>query len=301
MSEAIERTKRSLDLIPYILEHQGISLEELAKKFNVSTETLYEDLNLLFCCGLPGYTPLELIDISFDEGYVSVSNPQVLDVPRKLSKNELLRLHLGLELLQKFAPQQLLSRILKLQNNITSHLSFSSPYELIDKVSTENLKIVVEALQNGKTLIFDYSSANSDSLSKRTIEVHGIMENIERIYIEGQEQSSGEIKTFRLDRMKNLVVGEYAGNKIFPEVENSNRTKYKLAISKSAQSFLLENSSVILESHETENGYLALLGEVSEGWLISEIFAHGGEVTVQEPYELKLKIKEMANMRLLKS
>ena len=67
MSDALMRTKRSLDLIPFILEHQGITMEELAKKFNVSKDVLFEDLNMLFCCGLPGYTPLELIDMSFDD------------------------------------------------------------------------------------------------------------------------------------------------------------------------------------------------------------------------------------------
>ena len=139
MSEALERTKRSLDLIPYVLEHQGITLDELAHKFNISTETLYEDLNLLFCCGLPGYTPLELIDLSFDDGYVSVLEPQELDVPRKLSKQELLRLHLGLEICDKYAPKHLKPRIKKLQDQLSKLMTSSAPIEIVmeeDRKST---------------------------------------------------------------------------------------------------------------------------------------------------------------------
>ena len=66
MSEsALERTSRALDLVPYLLEHQGISITELAEVFGVSENQINEDLILIHMCGLPGYTPLELIDMYY--------------------------------------------------------------------------------------------------------------------------------------------------------------------------------------------------------------------------------------------
>ena len=44
----ITRTARLLDLIPYISSHQGIHIDELAKEFDVSSETIAKDLDLLF-------------------------------------------------------------------------------------------------------------------------------------------------------------------------------------------------------------------------------------------------------------
>ena len=64
MSEsALERTARALDLIPYLLEHQGASVAELAARFSVTELQITQDLTMLHMCGLPGYTPLELMDM----------------------------------------------------------------------------------------------------------------------------------------------------------------------------------------------------------------------------------------------
>ena len=68
----LERTARLLDLVPYINSHQGISLKELADVFHVTQAQMTNDLTTLWMCGLPGYTPLELIDLSFDTGFVSI-------------------------------------------------------------------------------------------------------------------------------------------------------------------------------------------------------------------------------------
>src|SRR5665647_333696 len=92
----LERTARLLNLVPYLVAHQGVSVEKLAEEFDVSESQLLEDLNTLWMCGLPGYTPLELIDLSFDSGYVTIWNAETLQQPRSLSRDEALTLVLGL-------------------------------------------------------------------------------------------------------------------------------------------------------------------------------------------------------------
>lgn len=298
MSEALDRTKRSLDLIPYILEHQGISLEELAHKFNVSTDVLYEDLNLLFCCGLPGYTPLELIDITFEDGVVSVSEPQALDVPRRLSKEELLRLHLGLELCIRFAPKKLEERIANLQTEISKLMTSSAPIVIIMEDVTEKIKIVLEAINIGSTISFRYASAKSDSTTDREILPYAVSENMNQIYIEGLELVSKTDKSFRLDRATEIRIGKNGSEITKSHRIESNGAGIKLKVHHSAQNFLSENSSIILESHNRDYGYEVHLREISESWLISEIFANGGGVEVIEPAKLRGHISELAKSRL---
>ena len=53
------RALRAMDLIPYILENPGISISNLSEKFSVSEKQIESDLQLIFLCGLPGYTPYE--------------------------------------------------------------------------------------------------------------------------------------------------------------------------------------------------------------------------------------------------
>ena len=90
VENAALRAIRLLDLVPYIVSHPGISIAELAREFSISRDEVLKDLNLLFLCGLPGYTPLELIDISFDEESVVIRDPQNLAAPRNLNESEAL-------------------------------------------------------------------------------------------------------------------------------------------------------------------------------------------------------------------
>ena len=88
-STPVEKAARLLDLVPFISTHQGIALSELAAEFNLTESELLSDLNTLWMCGLPGYTPLELIDLEFESGYVSIRNAEVLQRVRLLTKQEL--------------------------------------------------------------------------------------------------------------------------------------------------------------------------------------------------------------------
>ena len=101
MSEsALDRTARALDLVPYLLEHQGISIAELAQVFGVSEKQINDDLILIHMCGLPGYTPLELIEMYYEDGYVTVSDPQSLKKPRSMTSSEITSLLVSLDLLK---------------------------------------------------------------------------------------------------------------------------------------------------------------------------------------------------------
>jgi predicted DNA-binding transcriptional regulator YafY len=88
------RALRLLDLVPYVLRNPGISIKGLANHFEMSRDELIKDLNLLFMCGLPGYTPLELIDLSFEDGVVEVRDPQNLKAPRNFNESEALALRI---------------------------------------------------------------------------------------------------------------------------------------------------------------------------------------------------------------
>ena len=82
---ALERTGSALDLIPFISNNPGWSIAALAEKFDTTPSQIMKDLEMLFMCGLPGYSHLELIDLEIDEDYVSVRNAQNLGRPRQLS------------------------------------------------------------------------------------------------------------------------------------------------------------------------------------------------------------------------
>ena len=73
MNASQERLPRLLALVPYLIARPGIALDDAAADFGVTARQLRKDLELLWMCGLPGYGPGDLIDLSFEGDTISVN------------------------------------------------------------------------------------------------------------------------------------------------------------------------------------------------------------------------------------
>jgi proteasome accessory factor C len=82
------RLRRVLALVPWILAHPGVTLAELAERFEVSEGELERDLELLPMCGLPPYTADRLIDVSVVDGAVEIRLAEYFERPLRLSPAE---------------------------------------------------------------------------------------------------------------------------------------------------------------------------------------------------------------------
>lgn len=82
------RLARLLNLVPYFIANPGISPAEAAEELGVSTTQLMTDLNQLWVCGLPGYGPGDLIDLSFSEESIEVTFSAGIDRPLRLTSTE---------------------------------------------------------------------------------------------------------------------------------------------------------------------------------------------------------------------
>ena len=89
-----------LNLLPYFEAHPGISLMEASKDLGRSPKELMDDLNSLWCCGLPGLFPGDLVDLDHTYKSVKVTNAQGMDKPLRLTHTEAGALLLALESLE---------------------------------------------------------------------------------------------------------------------------------------------------------------------------------------------------------
>jgi len=62
-----ERLGRMLVIVPFLVQHPGSELSEVARAFDVPVDQLRRDLDLLFMSGLPPYGPGDLIEVDVDE------------------------------------------------------------------------------------------------------------------------------------------------------------------------------------------------------------------------------------------
>ena len=192
-----------LDLVPFITTHQGISIKDLAKEFAITSEELLDDLNTLWMCGLPGYTPLELIDLSFESGYVSIRNAEILQKVRLLTKEELVVIAIGLDFLKESLSkdrEDLVLAITSLQMKIKSLIGDIA--QVTPTVDSAHRAVILRALKERKNLEIEYHSLIRDQISTRVVTPLELGEDkgIE-VLLAYCSKASG-FRTFRLDNVK---------------------------------------------------------------------------------------------------
>ena len=279
MSEAsTTRTARALDLVPFLLENQGISVEELADEFGITQMQILEDLNLLFVCGLPGYSPLELIDMNFEDGYVTVSDPQVLDRPRKLSKPELTTLLVSLEVMKTMANPDVRQELEGLQVKLRAVLDLKPTIDVVvNEPADAKLDEILQAIVRGCAVEINYLSAHSDKESWRTIIPNRVYVEGKHTYIESWCITSQGERVFRLDRI--LAIRKRS--------DHEPGDDYLLFVSDNARIFIEENSAVIANTEKISNGYEVLVTAIDQDWLVRTIAGFGPEIAVLNPPALK--------------
>lgn len=304
-SSGLERTERLLDLVPYLATHQGIALEELAQEFSVSTSQITEDLTTLWMCGLPGYTPLELMDISFDTGVVSISNADTLARPRVLNRDEVLALVLGLETLQGDANpgnEQLVETISRLVSKLIGLVDAGVQQKVqagTSALSTERARLERGIASRGAVKIA-YHSISRDEVSHRVIHPLEFSVSKEFDYVLAYCELTRSYRTFRLDRIVDVTTMTSLEN---PPPRETSKADEKFTISLRVDSRLRDvvegfNLDPTATNVDTRNEIQ--VESFSADWAIRQIMSLGGEVALQAPQELRVSLQERA-LRALKA
>jgi len=295
ISAPLERTARLLDLVPYISSHQGISLKELAQTFKVDQGQMTSDLTTLWMCGLPGYTPLELMDLDFESGFVTIHNAETLSKPRAISFDEGVALVLGLDLLRSaISPDRndLLGRIDLLSQRLAGLIKLPSALSASTPVNQEVSSAVSEALRSGMGLQIIYHSLYRDELSTRIIFPIEMVEKDGHFYLSSYCYSALDFREFRVDRIQGAMV--QAVQKEIPKstIEQSSYTATikvltptRAIAERFKQSELAVNATFDFETYSLQ-------------WMERSIMASGRAVCLQSPPEVRRSIAVMAQSML---
>ena len=267
---SMPRIARLVDLVPFISSHQGIPIATLAEKFQISTEELQEDLFLLWCCGLPGHTPLELMDFEFESGFVSVRNADQLKKPRALSQAEISTLIVGLEVLGTDQARALGNKLRKL---IDSAISYEPTY------SESFSPRLQKAIEQNFTVSISYNGKIREIIP---IEIYC---ESDAEYLKAFSKSANDRRTFKISKIESLTVS--AKHELVPNFVPSSEIRIPVSISVNR-----EARRVREVLGETEN-----FSVFSTEWLISAIFGLGGAVTVLDP-KIRAEIKNRAKAAL---
>ena len=298
VDNAANRALRTMDLIPYILENPGVSIGKLAKQFSVTEKQIESDLQLVFMCGLPGYTPYELIDLIFEDGVVSIIDPQVLDKPRRFTKSELVVIALGLQLLGELSTSDStrLSKIKLLSNKITQLGGSNSIIFAPSSSKSPFVEVISKAITNKKGLTIQYQSLVKDEVSIRTVFPHNLYFMNGNLYLSAMDLAAKADRVFKVELIKTCEVGD----DISSEVVNDNNSTLEvvLDVQKTYKNFIERNSSIITAVEEQKNCFRVHLKLSNLEWLKRSILSNSPGIKVISPSLLAQEVAALATSLL---
>jgi len=292
---SLARTARLLDLVPYLTTHQGISITELAKTFDTTVKEITDDLNTLWMCGLPGYTPLELIDLEFESGFVSIRNAETLAAPRALDRAEALSIYMGLDLLSaelSNSSESLISEIANLQDQLRAQLISAPQVQIEANLTSEFRALILRAIRRRGWLEITYHSAANDQLSKRAVAPYELSQSGSHEYLQGFCGSAKAVRNFRADRIvevSDIADQVWPSNQVNGDVD---AIEYVIKVHVASRQVL-----EVLPQVEVGSSSATIQG-FSESWISRAILSLAGQVEATEPSGIRAAVHARAEAAL---
>ncbi|PXY22446.1 helix-turn-helix transcriptional regulator [Prauserella muralis] len=310
MSGSTERLPRLLALVPYLLARPGIKIEQAAHDFDVSARQLRKDLELLWMCGLPGYGPGDLIDLSFDGDTVSVTYDAGMNRPLRLTGGEASALVIALKALAETPGVVDTDAVHRAIAKIEAAAGDARPSGVVvghavrEREATARTRETVRAaLQAGRALHLRYYTASKDQVTERTVDPMRLLIVQANSYLEAWCRRAQAVRMFRLDRIDRLEVldeparppadarptdvsdGVFTPDESYPDAELVLDPDTRWV----AEYYPCE------ELAELDGGRLRVrMRYGDESWMVRLVLGLGGGVRVEKPAQLAQAVRQRA-------
>jgi proteasome accessory factor C len=295
-----DQLKRMLQLVPFLVHHQGLHISEVAERFGISREELEADLRILICSGLPEGYPDDLLDIRWDDDHVFIIQDLDLNRPVRFTVDEACALLTGLEALNGLPGiaegGTLESVTLKLMAAAGEEglkaAAVAGPEVAPEDSAT--LEAARDAIRNGAQLRLQYLAPQRDAVTERDIDPHRLYSLDNTWYLEAYCHSAQGLRNFRLDRIQSL---EPNGRPVASTSSPANGFPVKLFTPNDDDAVVVleltrQGAGLADEYYAERTAALPdgnLLAEIRFGspdWLPGFAAQHGGAVRILRPAEL---------------
>lgn len=307
MSSA-DRLPRLLALVPYLMSHPGAQVPEVARLFGLTEKQLIDDLQLVWMCGLPGHTPGDLIDVSWDGGEILIDNADTIARPLRLAVDEASALLIALRMLAElpgFEDRDALARVIAKLEQAAGEAAAAVSNQVAVEVDAapDALATVNDALRRGRRLSLRYYVPGRDEITPREVDPMRVVMADGRSYLEGWCYRAEGMRLFRLDRILGAEVLDVPASPP-EEAEPLDLTEGVFRPSPTDQLVELEVTAAgrwIAEYYPCER--VTELGEGrlrvalrarDQGWLVRLALRLGDSGRVVSPPELAVRVREAA-------
>tara|TARA_B100000700_G_C15031912_1_gene851009 strand:- start:687 stop:1673 length:987 start_codon:yes stop_codon:yes gene_type:complete len=258
MLKATERLERLVSMVPWLIENNGATINELVDRFQYPRETLLNDLTkVLFFVGPHPHTPDNLIEINLQDDEVWISQANYLARPLNLTYAEAFSLLAkGKMLLQLIDVDSAHSSLVSALDKVANCIGANQDQVVIDPGvrDSEIYQITNKSLLNRKKMAINYYSFNEDYLSDRTIQPLGLGINDRYLYLRAYCEVACDFRTFRMDR---IIYAEVSDEDIDTELLEGLEVEPV-------------QKPIDFDFQFPEEGWATLLVKESDSWIVSK-------------------------------
>jgi predicted DNA-binding transcriptional regulator YafY len=282
------------EIVYIILERGKISARELAERFEVTTRTIYRDVDSLSAAGIPVFMT------KGRNGGLSLLSDFVLDktVLTQSEKDEILSALAGLSATGRDEADGALSKL--------ASLFGESGYNWIETDFSgwgwaqglkDSFSMLKEAILARRLLTFDYFGSKGEK-TNRVVEPLKLVFRGQSWYLYAYCRTRGNVRYFKLSRMEKIIIQNESFSRKTPErvipKEQSNPVYEMIDVRFRAFgpiSFRIYDEYPHRCIQEEDNGNLIVETSMPRGeWLNSYFLSYGENIEVLEPRELRNKL-----------
>ncbi len=291
------KMNRLFEMVYILMNKKMVTARELAEHFEVSSRTIYRDVDVLSLAGIPVYTE------KGKGGGICLLPSFVLNksILSEQEQNEILSALQGLSAVKTEETGQVLQKLSTIFNKSTVNwmeVDFSDWSFRNGGVFHELKTGILER----RVVEFDYFSTYGEKTHRR-IEPIQLWFKSRAWYIKGFCLERQDVRVFKLTRAKNFVVTEerfgerrlmqsQTGTDVHEHVRKDVTLKFKIA---SAMTYRVydEFDEDMVEKQE-DGSYVVTVTWPEDDWLYGHVLSYGEHVEVLEPEHIREIIEEKA-------
>ncbi len=203
-----------LSLVPFLMDHERISVQDAADHFGVKPQQVRDAVELIAVSGIPGetgqYQHGDLFDLAWDDfeenDQIRLTNLVAIDDAPRFSGREAAALIAGLQYLSALPENSDRSAIATLMAKLSRGASgLPSQFAVEGSESDETLALIRESVTSGLQLEFDYVNSRGEH-ERRRVDPLRIESMDADWYLRGWCHLREAVRTFRIDRIANPTV-----------------------------------------------------------------------------------------------
>ena len=211
MVTSAERLRRLLALVPYVATRRVVGLAETAATFGMTERELIDDLNLAWCVELRAPEPYCPIDLSYEDGEISISQAESIARPLRLAADEASALLVALRMLAEAGGggDAVARLIAKIEDAAGAAGAASSQVAIQIEHPNAGGKAAAAisgALAAGRRVHLRHYAPRRDEATERDVDPMRLLVVEGRTYLEGWCRRAEGVRLFRLDRVLSVDV-----------------------------------------------------------------------------------------------